>query len=216
MPMRKVSSTQIMFLRVATFRVSVGHRILMTEALLVEFVALGEKLAEGMISSCPAAAPHPAPQTASPMIAEARSPAQLRVLSRYSHHAITLARSFAECSSHGRQNDPAFSAEKVRERVNVPDDEIAEAVDELERDGLVYRRQSLGMGKIGIHELVPKPGFFQVFDPAFGIGDPVADARLVAAALIEGGEHAGSCGSHRQAWMECPAHEPRTHGSHLA
>jgi hypothetical protein len=48
------------------------------------------------------------------------------------------------------------------------------------------------MGKIGFHELVPTTGFFQVFDPAFGIGDPVADARLLAAALIEDGEQAGS------------------------
>jgi hypothetical protein len=30
-----------------------------------------------------------------------------------------------------------------------------------------------------------------VFDPALGIGDPVGDARVLAAALIDGGEQAG-------------------------
>jgi hypothetical protein len=97
----------------------------------------------------------------------------------------------AETSSNGRENDPMIGADAVRATIKLADEDIAEAVHELERDGLVHRHQSLGMGAIGFHALAPRDGFFHVFDPALGIGDPVADARLVAAALIDGGEQAG-------------------------
>jgi hypothetical protein len=129
-------------------------------------------------SSCPVTAPTPA------TVAGAPSPAQLRVLSRYSPHAVAVARLLAETSTNGRENDPAMSADAVRETIKLADEDIAEAVHELEHDGLVHRHQSLGMGAIGFYALAPRAGFFQVFDPALGIGDPVADARLVAAALI--------------------------------
>jgi hypothetical protein len=114
------------------------------------------------------------------------------VLSRYSPHAVAVARLLAETSTNGRENDPAMSADAVRETIKLADEDIAEAVHELEHDGLLHRHQSLGMGAIGFYALAPRAGFFQVFDPALGIGDPVADARLVAAALIDGGEQAGS------------------------
>jgi hypothetical protein len=170
---------------------AIGQRIVVTEPILLEFVALGEKLAAGLIASCPTPAAAPVPQPAPATVADAPSPAHLRALSRYSPHAIAVARLLAETSSNGRKNDPAMSADAVRETIKLADENIAEAVYELERDGLVRRHQSLGMGAIGFYALAPSAGFFQVFDPALGIGDPVADARLVAAALIGGGEQAG-------------------------
>jgi len=170
--------------------VSVGQKIVVTEVLLLEFVYLGERLANGMIACCPAEASSQAPPAAV-IITPAQSPAQHRVLSRYSPHAIAIARMLAENSSYGRENDPQMEAEQLRSALTLPDDDIAEAVYELERDGLVFRHQALGMGVIGFYLLTPTATLFRALDSAFGIGNPTADARTVAAALIEGGEQAG-------------------------
>lgn len=169
---------------------SAGQRIVVTEALLLEFVALSEKLAVGLIACCPVPAAASVPQPAPATVADAPSPAQQRVLAQYSKHAITIARLIAETSLNGRENDPMLSADAVREAVKLADEDIAEAVHELERNGLVRRHQSLGMAAIGFHALAPRAGFFQVFDPALDIGNPVADAHTVAAALLDGGEQA--------------------------
>lgn len=171
--------------------VSVGQRIVVTETLLLEFVALGEKLAEGMIASCPTAGSNQIQPVPAANTATAPSPAQLRALSRFSPHAIAIARLLAEKSSYGRENDPQMEANQLRDAINLSDDDIAEAVYELEHDGLVFRHQSMGMEVIGFYLLSPTASFFQAVDPAFGIGNPTADARVVAAALIEGGEQAG-------------------------
>ena len=172
--------------------VSVGQKIVVTEALLLEFVALGEKLAEGMIASCPAAASNQVLPASAVIAVSLSSPAQRRMQSRYSQHAIAIAQLLAESSAHALENDPLMEADQLRDAVKLTDDDITEAVYELERDGLVFRHQAMGMGAIGFHLLTPTATFFQVVDPAFGIGDPTADARAIAAALIEGGEQAGN------------------------
>ena len=171
---------------------SIGQRIVVTEATLLEFVALGEKLGAGLIASSPALPAASLPQLISAPVPEALTPAHRKMLSRYSQNAIALSQLLADASTTGRENDPQMSAEVLREAVGLTDDDIAEAVHELERDGLVYRHQALGMGAIGFYLLAPTASFFLAFDPALGIGDPVADARVLAAALIDGGEQAGS------------------------
>lgn len=174
---------------------AVGQRIVVTEALLLDFVALAEKLAAGLIASCPrpaGAADQIAQPTASASaVIEAPSPARNKLLSRYSPDAMAVARLLVEASVNGRENDPALPPDAVRQATHLTDDDIAEAVHELERDGLVHRHQSLGMDAIGFHALAPKARLFQVFDPITGLSDPVDDAHVIAAALVEGGEQAG-------------------------
>lgn len=165
---------------------AVGQRAVVTEAALLEFAAIAEKLGMGLLQSYT----HPVrtPSTA-PVLAATQS-AQ-RPTSPYSKEAEAIARLMVERSKYGRQNDPMIAADEVRANTHLSDEDIAEAVHELDQDGLVIRHQSLGMGKIGFHVLSPEPALFAVFDPILGIGTPLLDAREIARALTER-EHDGN------------------------
>jgi len=159
---------------------TVGQRIVVTEAALLEFAAIAEKLGMGILQVYK----HPDPTpNAAPVPAAAQS-AQ-RPTSPYSKDAESIARLLIERSKDGRQNDPIIAEDEVRAHTHLSDDDIAEAVHELDQDGLVFRHQTLGMGKISFHALSPEPALFEVFDPLFGIGNPLLDAREVARILIE-------------------------------
>jgi hypothetical protein len=107
-------------------------------------------------------------------------------------NAEAVARHLTVTSSTGREGDPPASAESVRKATkNLPDEDICEAVHELERDGLVHRTSTIGMGAIGFYTLAPGANFFEVFDPIFDLGNPAADARTLATVLVDGDDQAG-------------------------
>ena len=161
-----------------------GQRIIITEAGLLEFVTVAQKLGTGLLESYRRPVP-PFPKLKAP------SAVAVKRGSRYSENAIAIARLLVERSETGRQNDPMLSADGVREATRLNDDDITEALHELDRDGLVIRHQSLGMGMIGFHTLAPEEALFKVFDPILGMGDPVADARVLADRLTGDGDDGG-------------------------
>ena len=116
-----------------------------------------------------------APAIASPIL-----PDHLGLSAVASHIAAFLVRQ----STKGRWGDPQLSIDELRRVVGVPDDDIAEAVDELERRGWVHVRRALGAGQIGFVGLMPTPGLFVALDGALMSWNPVADAREVAAQIV--------------------------------
>jgi len=179
---------------------AVGQRVTINAEFLLEFVALAEKLGHGLLESLPAqpglaqedAATRSPPSVSVSSKAAVGDATRARAVSGYSDDAQAIARLLVTRSRYGRHGDPMLPADAVRQATGLNDEDIAEAVYELECRGLVFRHQAMGMESIGFHLLCPEPGLFQVFDPILGMGDPVADARTLAAALLDGGDGAES------------------------
>jgi hypothetical protein len=100
-----------------------------------------------------------------------------------------VARKIAEVLIHrsqfGRSGDPSLDQETIRAVAGVPDDDIAEAVCELEEYALVARREAIGMGRIGFIALGPTERLFVVFDCEFMGWNARDDAAKLARSLFE-------------------------------
>lgn len=163
--------------------VAVGQRIVVDEASVREFADLAEALGRGILASLPGGAPLPvAPPSPAPAVVAPTRPRNRRGLTL---HAEAVARHLVERSELGRATNPVIAADDLRQATGLPDGDLASAARELEEAGLIRRHQALGMGSLGFIRVSPEHGLFEVFDPVFGIGDPAADARIVAKALLD-------------------------------
>lgn len=100
--------------------------------------------------------------------------------------AQTIARLMVEASSQGRSHDPQLSPEHIMSACGLDVDGMIDGADELEATGLVKKYSGLGVEYFVA--LVPEVGFFAAFDPIFGTTAPQADARRIAADIVNGGK----------------------------
>jgi len=96
--------------------------------------------------------------------------------------AEAIVRYAVEHSEHGSIMDPGLSPQLVRDITTLSDDDIVEAVDELESRGFVKLLRTFG--PLGFAAMVPTPTLFAAFDKHFKEWDPEADALRIAADLV--------------------------------
>lgn len=95
-----------------------------------------------------------------------------------------IAAFLVQSSKRGRSADPQLSADDLRAMTPVPDDDIAEAVDELESRGWVEPTRALGAGPLGFVRIMPTSRLFSALDAMLMPWNPRDDARAVAAAIV--------------------------------
>ena len=98
--------------------------------------------------------------------------------------AEAIVRHIVENSTNAETLDPGLTPEFVRQITELSDDDIVDAVDELESRGFVRKLSSLGCGALGFHLLGPEPALFAKFDKHFKDWDSEADALRIAADLV--------------------------------
>ncbi|RJR54773.1 MAG: toll/interleukin-1 receptor domain-containing protein [Desulfobacteraceae bacterium] len=98
--------------------------------------------------------------------------------------AETILRLMIEGSEHGDSMDPELSPQEIRQLTRLTDDDIVDAVSELEGQGFVQRHIGLGCGEIGFHVLTPEAELFVKFDRHYKPWNPEADACRIAADLV--------------------------------
>jgi hypothetical protein len=122
-------------------------------------------------------------------------------LSGLSAAAEAVVRYAVEHSQTGTFSDPQLSPQLVRDITGLGDDDIIEAVDELESRGFVKLLRSLDAGPIGFVAMAPTSSLFAEFDRYFQDWDPEADALRIAADLVnELRASVVSVLAHRYAW----------------
>lgn len=165
----------------------VGQRVVIDEALVLEFADLASRLGQGLLHFLPDRTDIDRgvlPTSPSTTTIAAIKTEPVRMRNGLSDEAEAVGRVLVESSSQGRQMDPQLSPDHIRSATGLPDEDISEAVHELESHGLVRRYTTLGMDRVGFIAITPLPSLFVALDPVFGIGDPVMDARTVAAELL--------------------------------
>src|SRR6185312_9689592 len=95
-----------------------------------------------------------------------------------------IAAHILRASQLGRSSDPQVSTDELRALLNVPDDDIAEAVDELESYGFVRSSRALNAGSIGFVRVLPSARIFAALDSWLMPWNPMDDAKAVAAELL--------------------------------
>ena len=104
--------------------------------------------------------------------------------------AETIVRLMVERSEHGDSMDPQMGAEELLAATGLIDDDIEDAVDELEGQGFVRKHVFVGSGALGFTYLTPEGELFAKFDRHYRPWDPVVDAVMLASRLLEA-EHGG-------------------------
>ncbi len=107
-----------------------------------------------------------------------------------------------QTSKRGRSADPQLDVDDLRAIAEVPDDDIAEAVDELESRGWVTPTRALVAGPLGFVRLLPTARLFSDLDAMLMPWNPREDARTVAAAIVNsnGGSMVIQLLAHQLGW----------------
>jgi hypothetical protein len=100
--------------------------------------------------------------------------------------AEAIVKLMVERSEHGNKFDPQIEADELREATGLHDEDIIEAVDELESRRFVGRHSAIGNGPLGFLALYPEGALFAEFDKFFKDWNPEIDAVSVAADLVNG------------------------------
>ena len=103
-------------------------------------------------------------------------------------HAQLLAALLNERSKNGMILDPILDSNEVLRVLDLTEDEIAIVADELEELGLAQLHKHLGMGKAGFGKISPTPRLFFETDPYLKGWNAEADARALAAAILNTGK----------------------------
>ena len=101
-----------------------------------------------------------------------------------------IAAYFVNSSTRARYGDPQMALNELRSFCGLPDDDIAEAVNELEEHGWVKPMHAMGTGSLGFAALSPTPELFAALDKQLMPWDPAADARTLVAEILN--SHGGS------------------------
>jgi hypothetical protein len=75
-----------------------------------------------------------------------------------------------ENSTNAETMDPGLTPEFVRQITELSDDDIVDALDELESRGFVRKLSSLSSGVLGFHLLGPEPALFAKFENTLKTG----------------------------------------------
>lgn len=89
-----------------------------------------------------------------------------------------------EKSETGYSHDPLLTPDAIRSQTSLVDDDIIDAIDELEGAGFVRRHHALGEGELGFIWLAPENELFVTFDSFFKDFCPKEDALRVAAEVV--------------------------------
>ena len=100
--------------------------------------------------------------------------------------AEAIVRIMIEDSENGKALDPKISPNQIKEATGLDDDDIIDAVDELESQGYVTALRVIGTGPFGYDDVGAKDALFVTFDKYFKPWNPEDDARRVAADLVNG------------------------------
>lgn len=96
-----------------------------------------------------------------------------------------IAAHLVQASETARDSDPQLGVDDLRTLAgDANDEDIAEAVDELDSFGLVHATKVLGAGELGFIRIMPKPQLFAALDGLLMPWNPEEDARTVAATLL--------------------------------
>jgi TIR domain len=102
--------------------------------------------------------------------------------------AEAVVRFALETSKAGMPLDPQISPDDLRHATGLIDDDIVDAIDELEGRGLLRRYQSFGCDRIGFHMVAPQSEMFAAMDKHFMGWNPEEDSLVVAADLVNNGK----------------------------
>jgi hypothetical protein len=102
-----------------------------------------------------------------------------------SDNAARLASLLASLSQTGREGDPKLDCATAATKLNLEEDEVSAAADELERAGLV--RLNYALGKRTFVAIKPTPALFWSLDPHLKHWDPRQDARDLAKLALDSG-----------------------------
>ncbi len=100
--------------------------------------------------------------------------------------AEAIVRLFIENSKHGNAMDPRIDPDQLRETTRLTDDDIVDAVDELEGGGFITKVKTIGCGSLGFAHLDSERAMFVAFDKHFMDWNPEIDATRIAADLVNG------------------------------
>ena len=101
--------------------------------------------------------------------------------------AEAIVRLLVESSENGNsQMDPVLSPDELRRETMLNDDDIMDAVDELERQGFVTKLHEMSTLPFDFAGVYPTTALFTTFDKEYKDWDPEADALRIAADLVNG------------------------------
>lgn len=106
----------------------------------------------------------------------------------FSTHAQRLAILLNERSENGMALDPLINAQEVLRVLDITEDEIAVAADELEELGLVKLHKRAGMGRANFGMISPTPHLFFKTDFHLKGWNTKADAQALATAMVNTGK----------------------------
>lgn len=98
--------------------------------------------------------------------------------------ATQIVKLLIDRSKYGLTLDPMLDARDIAKAVDLADDDIREAVDELLEKGLVRDRATMGPRPLGFTCLAPESELFAIYDGYFKEWDPATDAVDMAAYLL--------------------------------
>ncbi|MEK6374758.1 MAG: toll/interleukin-1 receptor domain-containing protein [Acidobacteriota bacterium] len=102
--------------------------------------------------------------------------------------AAQLAELFAQRSEHGRAWDPQFGVEEMKEATAASDNDLIDAISELEDLGWVEPQRVMGAAPYGYQFATPTDGLFEHVDLNVMGWDPAQDALRVAAEVVNSSE----------------------------
>jgi hypothetical protein len=103
--------------------------------------------------------------------------------------AATLAELFAKRSENGRSWDPQLPVTDMQEATDASDNDLIDAISELEDLGWVEPQRVMGAGPYGYCFVTPSDRLFERVDLAVMGWDPAQDALRVATEVVNSAEH---------------------------
>ncbi len=98
--------------------------------------------------------------------------------------AEAIVKIMIEGSENAMALDPTISPKQIKEETGLDNDDIIDAVDELEGQGYVKALHVIGAAPFGYGHVCAESALFVAFDKYFKQGDPEGDALRIAADLV--------------------------------
>ena len=102
--------------------------------------------------------------------------------------AEAIVRLMVESSEYGTNLDQPTRPDKLQENTQLNDDDLVNALDELEGQGFVKMLHAQGEGPLGCTHVLAEDVLFVAFDKYFKQWNPEEDALRIAADLVNGAE----------------------------
>lgn len=102
-----------------------------------------------------------------------------------SDDAIVLLKLLSEKSERALSNDPMMKAQEVLGALQLSEEALRLAADELDEKGFVTLQKTLGMGKVGFHYIGTTEHLFSITDKYLRGWNPEEDSITLAQALID-------------------------------